>query len=191
MFNRIQDGLRKKLFIIALSFCAVANLSAQTQIKANAAYWLFGVVNIGAETSIGDNFTLNGDVVYSPWKSVNGNKFQICQIVPEVRFYPKGSFEKFYVGAYAGWHFFKMTKWNYINKGYYQDGNGYSVGAVIGFQTAISDRWRVDTYVGGGYQNSGYRGYVTKTGEMYVGWNRSGEWIPYKIGIAFAYRICN
>lgn len=182
-------ALKVKIVFLILLAGFAPKLAGQTQLKANAAYWVLGVTNLSVETAIGSNLTFNGDVVYSPWKSISGNHLQICQLIPEVRYYPKGAFEKFYVGGYASFHFFNMTKWNYINKDKYQKGRGYALGVVIGFQTPISDRWRLDLYAGGGWQHSQYRGYDGKTGEQYVGWNGSGEWLPYKLGVAFAYRL--
>ncbi len=181
----------KKLIVLALCgmFCLTAN-AQQTRLKANAAYWLVGIVNVSVETSLAGKFTFNGDVVYSPWKSVKGNGFHFMQIIPEVRYYPRGGFNGFYVGAYVAHHrFFRITKWNYINKGYYQVGNGYSAGAVIGLQVPINQRWSLDVYAGGGFQDSGYRGYHTRDDSESVGWNRSGEWLPYKLGISFALKL--
>lgn len=168
-------------------FTSVA-ASGQTRLKWNAAYWLVGVTNMSVETPVlGDKWTFNTDVVFSPWESVDGNVFKFVQVIPEIRYYPKGAFNGFYAGAYLGWHDFRITKWNYLNTGRYQKGTGYSVGAVIGYQVAISNRWSLDVYAGGGLQNSTYRGYDSGTGEMYASWNGSGEWMPYKVGISFAY----
>lgn len=84
-----------------ISFACLASFSirAQTQLKINAAFWLFGITNVSVETALSDKLTANAETVYSPWKSINGNHFQMFQIMPEVRFYPKDAFEKFYVGG--------------------------------------------------------------------------------------------
>ena len=47
----------------------------------------------------------------------------------------------------------------------------------------------MDVYAGGGWQNSQYRGYKTRTDKKYVSWNGSGEWLPYKVGIAISYKL--
>lgn len=176
------------LFFIILTSLA-PKLAGQTQLKANAAYWVLGITNLSVETFLCDKFTFNGDIVYSPWKSISGNHMQFFQTIPEVRFYPKGAFEKFYVGGYASFHLFDITKWNYINQDKYQRGYGFGLGVVVGYQTHISERWRLDLYAGGGWHNSQYKGYESKTGKQYIGWNGSGEWLPYKFGVAFAYRL--
>ena len=40
-----------------------------------------------------------------------------------------------------------------------------------------------------GWQHSRYKGYIKSTGEMYVGKNASAEWLPYKLGASFVYRL--
>lgn len=182
--------MKKRFLFLLVCLLYVSVSFGQTKLKWNAAYWMLGVSNMSVETPIfAKKWTFNSDVVYSPWKSVDGNAFNFLQIIPEIRYYPRGAFDGFYVGGYFAWHFFRLTKWNYINMGMYQKGNGLSVGAVLGYQVDISERWSLDVYAGGGFQDSGYRGYYTKTDEMCVGWNRSAEWMPYKLGISFAYKL--
>lgn len=179
--------MKKILILIA---CVVISTSAwsQTYIKANALYWAVLVTNVSVETKIGEKFTFNTDAVFSPWNSVGGKPYLIGQLIPEVRFYPKEANNGFYVGLYGAFHAFKMSKWNY-DSDKYQKGFGYAFGATVGYELPIGKRWLMDFYAGGGWQTSKYRGYDTATDAMYVGYNGSGEWIPYKVGVAFAYRI--
>lgn len=182
--------MKKKLLLLAILGLSLSAVQAQTQLKWNALYWAVGVVNMSAETKISNKWTLNGDLVYSPWESLDGNPMKFGQVLAEGRYYPKGAFNGFYVGGYAGYHkMFKFTKWNYINKDRYQKGDGISLGATLGYELKISDRWAIDMYAGYGWQHSEYKGYVKSTGEMYVDKNGSGEWLPYKLGVAFAYRL--
>jgi hypothetical protein len=183
--------MKKKLLLPAISvlFLSVA-VQAQTHLKWNALYWAAGVVNMSAETRLSDKWTLNGDLVYSPWESLDGNPMKFGQAIAEGRFYPKGVFDGFYVGVYGAYHkMIKFTKWNYINKDNWQKGNGMSFGTTLGYRFKISDRWGLDMYAGYGWQHSSYKGFKKSTGEMYVDTNYSGEWLPYKAGVAFTYRL--
>lgn len=183
--------MKKKLLLLAILGLSLSTVAqAQTRLKWNALYWALGVLNMSAETKLADKWTLNGDLIYSPWESLEGNPMKFGQAIAEGRFYPKGAFDGFYVGAYASYHrLIKFTKWNYINGDKHQKGNGMSFGATLGYQLKLSDRWGLDMYASYGWQHSKYRGYVNSTGEMYVGTNRSGEWLPYKLGVAFTYRL--
>lgn len=182
--------MKKTLSLLLFAFFCFNVSFSQTYIKTNGLYWLAGIPNISGETKLSDRFTFNIDCVYSPWESFFGYKFKFVQVIPEVRFFFKQSFKGFYGGFYSAAHRFNMTKWNYRdNKHLYQKGWGASLGATLGYQHQISKRWQLDSYLGGGWQISRYRGYNKKTNERYIGLNNSGEWLPYKIGIAFAYKL--
>lgn len=180
----------KKLLVIFISliFSVPYGLS-QTYLKGNAAYWAVGITNVSVETKLANRWTFNTDLVFSPWKSVSNNPFLFGMIIPEARFYPRGSFNGFYVGGFGVFQVFRMAKWSYINSGKYQEGRGFGLGLSLGYEFDINERWKVDLFAGGGWQNSQYDGYYTKTRKKYVEWNGSGEWLPYKIGFSFAYRL--
>lgn len=175
--------------ILALSLFSTA-AQAQTHLKWNALYWAIGIANMSAETKLAEKWTLNGDLVYSLWESIDGNPMKFGQAIAEGRYYPKRAFDGFYMGAYASYHrLFKFTKWNYVNRDMHQKGNGKSFGATFGYQLKVSDRWGLDMYASYGWQHSKYRGYMNSTKEMYIDTNGSGEWLPYKLGVAFTYRL--
>ena len=108
--------MKRKLLLLALLALSLSAVQAQTKLKWNALYWAMGVVNMSAETKLADKWTFNGDAVYSPWKSIEGNPMRFGQLIVEGRYYPKGAFNGLYVGGYGSYHrLFKFTKWNYIN----------------------------------------------------------------------------
>lgn len=179
----------KKLFFLTAACLFVCHAAfSQTRIKANMLYWALGMPNASVETRLTDRLTFNSDLTYSPWKSLDGNHFEFLKIIPEIRFYTKNAFSGFYVGAYGSFQFFNITKWNYWNSGKYQRGRGFALGASVGYTYAIDEKLGLDVYLGGGWQNSQYRGYE-KNGKQYVGWNGSGEWLPYKVGISLSYKL--
>ena len=178
-----------KKIILGLFVCLFFGgfVQAQTYLKGNAAYMAFGIPNLSVETRISSHWTFSSELVYSPWESIQGNKFKFLQFNPDFRWYPSEAFKGFYTGGYLTLQDFKITKWNYLNRNRYQDGWGYGLGALLGFQTDISDRWNLDVYLGGGWHHGEYQGY--HKGVMTVDWNGSGEFLPYRLGIAFAYRL--
>lgn len=175
------------LLVFILTFTQIC--SAQTYLKANLIYWSVGIVNVSVETKLAKKWTFNSDWVYSPWKSIRGNHFIFLQIIPEARFYPKGAFNGLYFGGYGAFQAFDLTKWNYWNTGRHQEGFGLSLGASIGYSYQINSRLGLDVYAGAGWQDSWYKGYYTQTNEKYIEWNGSGEWLPYKLGIAITYKL--
>ena len=56
----------------------------------------------------------------------------------------------------------------------------------------ISEKLNLDMYLGGATSQGFYHGYDIIDGQRYEPknpWNRSGELIPYKIGVALSYKI--
>lgn len=182
--------MKRSILVLAIAFICLSGIQAQTKMKWNVLYWAVGVANVSVETRLSNHWTLNGDLVYSPWESLGGNPMKFSQTLVEGRYYPRGAFNGFYGGVYGAYHhLFKFTKWNYINKDHYQRGNGMSFGATLGYQLEINSRWGMDVYVGYGWQHTTYKGYLKSSGERYVDTNGSGEWLPYKLGAAFVYRL--
>ena len=181
--------MKKMMITVVLLLFVALSVYPQTNIKGNGIYWLIGMPNVSVETKLSEHFSLSGEVVYSPWESIKGNSLKFLQFNPDIRWYPKGVFNGFYVGAYGTIQDYKMTKWNYWNRNRYQDGWGYGFGGMLGFQAILTNRWALDVYAGGGWHLGKYRGYYRNSGEMYADWNDSGEWIPYRLGIAICYRL--
>lgn len=180
----------KKLFIVILLFGSTF-ASAQTYIKTNAIYWLGLIPNVGLETRLGNHFTFNGEVVASLWENIGGRPYVGAQFIAGARYYPKAAFKGFYVGGDFGFDIYKMSKWDHPASDI-QHGIGYYLGLTLGYQLAISKRWNMDFYAGGGWHLGQYWGETIQpdgSAVMYAPWNSSGEWIPYKIGVTFSYRL--
>lgn len=181
----------KHLLIIFILLFSIHSQS-QTFVKINALTTPFTIPNVGIETSIGKKFTFQFDIMASPWKSVYGKPRQFYIFIPEVRYHFKENFNGFYVGGHIGASVFNFQKWNYLNTDLYEKGFGYLVGATIGYQTKINDKFTLDCFLGGGSSQGFYKGYYISTGERYdkaINYNKSGEWIPYRGGVMISYRI--
>lgn len=110
------------------------------------------------------------------------------QAIAGARYYPKQAFKGFYVGADAAFDTYKVSKWDHPATDI-QHGVGMYYGLTLGYQLSIGKRWNMDFYAGGGWHLGWYWGEDMLTGQPYVGWNKSGEWLPYKLGVTFAYRL--
>jgi len=181
----------KKLLLFTFLFFSIHSQS-QTYIKVNAITTLLAIPNVGVETSIGKKSTFQFDILASPWKSIKGNPAQFYTFIPEYRYHFHEKNNGFYIGAHIGATLFNFQKWNYLNTDKYEKGFGYIMGATIGFQTRINDKFLLDCFFGGGNQQGFYKGYYISTGERYdkaVNYNKSGEWLPYRGGVMVSYRI--
>lgn len=167
-------------------------LNAQTYLKINAITALVGVPNVGIETKIGEKQTFQFDILASLWKSVDGMPRQFYIFMPEYRYHFREINDGFYIGTNIGFTLFNFQKYNYYNSSQYQKGFGYVIGASVGYEKKISDRFVLDFYIGGGNSQGFYKGYFIESDSRYdhaVYYNKSGEWIPYRGGVMLSYRI--
>ncbi|MCY0978082.1 DUF3575 domain-containing protein [Chryseobacterium wangxinyae] len=178
-------------------------------VKGNALLIPIGVINAGLEYQLSNKFTAQGDVLISPWKSFAGHEAQIYMGTLEGRYYFKEAFKGWHVGANfsVGTYILqKPTYWNdntfvdaqvgvptqYINSQLYQKGFSFLLGVEGGYQFRLADNWNMDIFAGIGNSQDFYKGYVRGTGERYdsaQGFNRSGEWLPYRGGVMICYRL--
>lgn len=183
----------KKLFIF--SFLLLSTFSqAQTYIKGNAATALVLIPNFGIETSIGKKSTFQFDAAASFWKSIDGKPYEFYTFIAEYRYHFHEKYNGFYAGGNVGFDSFNITKWNYYDLGVHQEGVGYLIGATIGYEKKLNDRFMIDIFLGGGTHQAFYHSYYIETGERFeldkaVDRNKSGEWIPYRGGVMISYRI--
>ncbi|MEC3876046.1 DUF3575 domain-containing protein [Chryseobacterium sp. T9W2-O] len=208
--------MKMRLFAAFLVLFGIINLNAQEQennnktsvyIKGNALFIPIGIVNLALEHQLSKKFTVQGDVLISPWKSFDGHELQYYSISAEGRYYFNEAFRHFYVGANIATSAFTLQKWNYWpDEPYYNDygevftssnlyQKGYSIifGVTLGYQFKVSDRWNIDLYGTIGTSQDFYKGYDRTTGERYDRkdnkFNRSGEILPYRGGVMISYKL--
>lgn len=177
-----------KRLLIILATTLSLSAGAQTTIKTNALYWAVLAPNIGVETRLGEHFTFNGEVVGLLWEKINERPYMGVQVIVGARYYPKQAFQGFYVGADAAFDAFKVSKWDHPAADV-QHGVGMYYGLTLGCQISIGKRWNIDFYAGGGWHLGWYYATHYDTDVITAPWNKSGEWIPYKLGVTFAYRL--
>ena len=183
--------IMKKIFILTILLFSVHSQS-QTYVKVNAMTTLFTIPNVAIETSIGEKSTFQFDVLGSFWKSVDGKPREFYTFTPEYRYHFKEKYNGFYAGAHIGGSVFNFQKWNYLNTDFYEKGIGYFIGSIVGYQVKLNEKFMLDCFVGGGWHQGFYKGYKISTGERYdkaQNYNKSGEWLPYRLGVMVSYEL--
>ncbi|WP_258561891.1 DUF3575 domain-containing protein [Chryseobacterium chendengshani] len=213
MKNKFFFAASLSIFL-SLHFNAQENIitpleSKKIYVKGNALLIPIGVVNAGLEYQLSTKFTMQGDVLISPWKSFAGHEAQIYMGTIEGRYYFKEAFKGWHVGGNFSFGTYVVQKpnyWNdsqyvdaqvgastpYINSQLYQKGFSFLIGVEGGYQFRLADNWNMDIFAGVGTSQDFYKGYVRGTGERYDsadGYNRSGEIIPYRGGVMISYRL--
>ncbi|GEN72173.1 MULTISPECIES: DUF3575 domain-containing protein [Chryseobacterium] len=205
--------LKHKFLTASITLLSAAMLTAQEQeqekslyIKGNALLAPIGLINIGLEKQLTSKFTMQGDVLVSPWKSFAGHEFQYYSVSLEGRYYFNEAFSHWYVGANIATSAFVLQKWNYwkdvayindqnevfVKSNLYQKGISFLVGVTGGYQFKVSDRWNIDVYATIGSSTDFYKGYDRTTGQRYESakkFNKSGEILPYRGGVMISYKL--
>ncbi|MDV2447458.1 hypothetical protein CMU93_08080 [Elizabethkingia anophelis] len=183
------------VFILMLSLSGMQAQEYKNQIKGNMLFAPLGILNVGYEHAFNQHWTGQADIFISPWKSFAGRHLQIYMGHVEARYYFTKAMEKWYVGANAGMGVYNMQKWNYWSlNDRYQKGFNFMLGATIGYQVKLSNRWSIDLYVGGGTSQSFYHGwykdkYPRQRYDSAQAWNKSGEFIPFRGGAMISYKF--
>lgn len=177
---------------LALAIMAVPRAAgAQRYIKGNLASTLVGIPQVGVERRTGERTTFQVDLLVSPWQSIRGKPFQFGILVAERRWHRNADLLGFYAGLNAGLVAYHMQKPFYWGTDYFQNGFGAVLGGTVGYKWAVDEQWSFDAFAGGGTVQSLYKGTLWSTGEPYepaVDWNKSGELVPYRLGVMLSRR---
>ncbi|MFB9110587.1 DUF3575 domain-containing protein [Flavobacterium gyeonganense] len=184
----------KKILIIL--FILSISVKGQTYIKFNTFSALVLVPNLGLETSIGKKTTFSLDVMASFWESFDGKKpMKFITYTPEIRYNFKEKYNGFYTGGHIGFDTYEIQKWDYWKDfpNHYEKGMGYRIGATIGYNKKLNEKFLLDLFVRGGWHQGFYKGHYNDgtpgSYENVKNWNKSGEWLPYGGGIMISYKL--
>ena len=195
----------KRLFNLAV-LCSVLLLGSHTAqgqaIKINVPFTLAGSPNIGAEFTISQQLTINGDFMWLPYMFKKKEEvFRFTQGSVDVRYYvnPKyyytnDMFDGFYVGPYIMYGQFNIglaTHDDMFDNRRYK-GWGMSAGISTGYKFYLSRRFRLDANIGLGFAHLQYNTY--RLGGEWAEYPMSKKdtkyWIgPTKFGVHLVYNL--
>lgn len=149
---------------------------------------LLGIPSFGVERPLArPGRTFQWDVAISPWASVNGYPFQLAMFTAERRAYREATGQGWYAGLHLGVGLFRLQRWDYSDTTIYHEGGNFMVGGSFGHVWRTRRGTTLDVYAGAGTVQSAYKSYDRLTGsrnDTAELWNLSGEWLPYRTGIA-------
>lgn len=203
--NKLLTGFLT-LFLLGTVNAQEENSEKSVYAKGNALFIPIGVLNVGLEHQISKKYTVQADILISPWKSFAGHEFQYYSASVEGRYYFDEAFKHWYVGANLSAASFVLQKWNYwqdipyendngeifTKSNLYQKGFSLIVGVTAGYQFQLSENWNLDVYGTIGTSQDFYKGYDRSNGKRYDvanGYNKSGEILPYRGGIMISYKL--
>jgi hypothetical protein len=121
-------------------------------VKTNLLYWAVRAPNVGAEVRLGDQWSVNLSVSGWPWELKDEKSLRLGLVQPEVRYWPCGTFEKYFIGFHGTWLHYRAVDLGWIppSKDRYLRGNAYGAGLTVGYHKPIGKRWGVEFVVGVG-----------------------------------------
>lgn len=195
--------MKKILFFAALGIALLAGGRAHGQaLKVNLPFLLTGSPNIGAEFTIGQQFTVNGDVLWMPYMYKKKEEvFRALQVSGDFRYYtsPKyyytnGMFDGFYIGPYVMYGNFNIGFATHKDpdRNRRVAGWGVSAGVTLGYKFYLSRRLRLDLNLGLGYAHLQYDRFRLggEWANMALARKDTSWWIgPTKFGVHLVYNI--
>ena len=181
-----------KRFLVVCFGLFFSSVVGQQRVNVNAATTLLGFPSVGYEKALGKRFSFHIDAIGSTFNRYHNMPLKFLIITPEIRYYSKPELTGFYVGGHIGGSTFNLQKYNYAYSNKYQKGYNYMAGISIGYVYAVTEKFALEAFLGGGTVQSFYKGYDSTTGLRYEDpdkFNKSGEWLPYRGGVNLIWKI--
>lgn len=125
-------------------------------VKTNALLLLSGVANAGVEVGIGDLFSFDFPIVYSPYTIKSYYRLRLLAFQPEFRYWFKGFSDGHFLGLTGNFAWYNVAL-DMDNR--YQDSNNrplMGVGISYGYAWRILPSLSLEFTVGAGYANTHY-----------------------------------
>ena len=204
--------MKKKIFLlITLCLLVAQTIFPQTnkhkpfvesqnrsEVKLNSLI-LLGIINPAIEAYVNEHTSLQLEAIgiFYPRNFLwTGEPLTLASAFLEYRYYFKSNHHGFFLGPNAGIGVFRMSKGvipiigdSYDGSGALQYGYNMMLGLDIGYKFNLAEYCSLEICFSPGYQVARYEGF-TPDGGMYVGLNKSGEWLPlYKGGISLNFKL--
>lgn len=158
-------------------------------IKTNALVLFAGVANAGVEARIGEHFSFDFPVVYSPYTIKNNYRLRALAFQPEFRFWFKGYTEGHFLGLTGNFAWFNIALSN--NNRYQDSADRPLMGAGIsyGYSWKILPCLSLEFTVGAGYANIHYDVFYNVENGIQYNSGVKNYWGLTKAGISVVYLI--
>lgn len=177
--------------VALVTLAAGRPLAAQTSIAVSP-FTPLGFFGIGVERVTAPRRSVRTDLTGSLWRSIGATPAQFALLTHEWRYHRRAPGEGPYLALDVGVHGFRVRKWDHRGTDRFQEGFGAHGGGSVGYEHPLGGRWTLDLFAGGGTMQSLYKGYEASTGSRYDGargWNRSGELVPYRMGVMLSHGL--
>lgn len=196
--------MKKICFLTALGIALLvgAQRADAQALKIDLPYLIAGAPNIGAEFTLTQQLTINGDILWMPFMYKKKEEvFRVLQVSVDLRhyidpkyYYTNNMFDGFYVGPYAMYGRFNIgfATHDDLDDDRRVRGWGVSAGASVGYKFYLSRRLRLDVNMGIGYAHLQYDKFFLggEWADSPISRKDTKYWIgPTKFGVHLVYNL--
>lgn len=121
----------------------------RVRLKTNIPYWALVIPNIGVETRLGDRWSLDVPVFFSPYTVDKAYRFRIFSVQPGVRYWFSPDMNGHFIGLHLIGGAFNISVNDRLR---YQDTDGaWGAGIDYGYELKFSRHWGMEFNIGIGY----------------------------------------
>ncbi len=159
-------------------------------IKTNLAAYIPLIFNVGVEIPIGNHFSIDLPIYYSPYTVFNDYSFRVLMTQPEFRYWITSPLKGHFFGLHAmgGWY---NAAWNSTTR--YQDADGdtpfYGAGLSYGYALNLNDKWGFEFTAGFGYARFEYDMFFNIDNGAKYDTRKIDYWGPTKLGVNLVYKL--
>ncbi|MCD8172215.1 MAG: DUF3575 domain-containing protein [Alistipes sp.] len=181
----------RKFFPAVLLLLLPAMVNGQKiGIKSNLLYDATATINLGFETALGRNTTLDVSGNFNGW-SFGDARWRHWLIQPEFRYWFCDRFAGHFMGLHGHYAQYNVGGINFndnMKNNRYQ-GYLYGAGLSYGYQWVLSKHWNLEATIGAGFARLFDRKYpLAECGSM-IRKTHHTYWGPTKVGVSFIYMI--
>ncbi|KAA6343832.1 hypothetical protein EZS27_008497 [termite gut metagenome] len=159
-------------------------------VKTNLLYWVTGVSNIGVEYPVGNRFSIDFPVVYSPYTIKNNWKIRTLGIQPEFRWWWNKPMVGHFLGLHAHLAYYNIAT-DKLDR--YQDKDGktplWGAGLSYGYVLPLKGRWNMEFTVGAGYARLVYDVFYNVSNGAAYDTVSKNYWGLTKAGVTLVYKL--
>lgn len=181
--------------ICAIILSAIQLSARETAIKSNLLYDATATLNVGVETGIAPQWSVDVSANLNAWK-FGHRSWRHVMIQPECRYWLVGTMGGHFlaanvlVGYYNAGHFdsplgFLGWHWEYLNDHIFE-GWAYGFGVGYGYSFMINRHWNLELEATLGYINTNYDRWEVK-GHKYDGHHTRNYFGPTKLAVTMSY----
>lgn len=170
------------LTILFVVFCNVAK-AQYLALKSNALYFATGTINVGLETFLTKQYTLDVSGGINPWKFGSDKMMKLWYIQPELRRWHCDTYAGHFYGLHA---FYGEYNWTLFSDHRYQ-GHLTGGGLTYGYAKNFAVRWGFEASIGLGYAYLDYDKYKCEHCGKKVDSSTKNYFGPTKLNFSLIY----